>query len=207
VPTGFAGSPGCPQLLPPDGSLFKRRRCVALLARPAERTTVNVVAAVAAMTGRAELNFSHGLRLVARVTIETLMRTSQRKLGLLRVIEAPERPAVRIVTKAAGGTQPAFMARIFVTGLARKRGILETLRAVTLFARDTGMQPDEREPCNVVVEVDFLPPPCLFVALLAFRAQLAFMGIAFRVATRAGNGQLILVEIACVARFAFGFCV
>ncbi|MEQ1694230.1 MAG: hypothetical protein ABL901_00175 [Hyphomicrobiaceae bacterium] len=137
------------------------------------------------------------------MTIKALVRPCQRKLGLLCVVESPERPAIGIMTNAARRTQPAFVPRVFVAGLASKRRILEPLRAVTFFARNTGMEPNERKPCHVVVKFDLLAPTGFLVTLLAFRTKLALMRVAFRMAARARHWQLILVEIAQVAGFTF----
>ena len=91
------------------------------------------------------------------------------------------------------------MVGILVASAAGPLRILEGLALVAGLARDRSMQTDEREPRQVVVECDLLPPVRFVVTGFALGTELAFMGIVLLVAGGAIQRELVTVEIAGVA--------
>ena len=86
------------------------------------------------------------------------------------------------MAEAAGYAQPPVVAG---AGLTSKGCVFEVLRTMAFLAGDAGVEADEGEARDVVVEVDLLAPAGFFVALLAFGAELAFVGIGLGVTARA----------------------
>lgn len=143
------------------------------------------------------------LRGVAGVAVEVAMGARQRKMRLGIMVEAPERPCVRIVAKGAIGPQASFVMLVPMTGGARQPRILKPPRPVALFAGRDGMASDQRKPREVVVEGSNAAPGALAVALLAAGAELAVMAIILAMAGHAGRRQLVAIEIAGVTGVAF----
>ena len=130
---------------------------------------------------------------MAGMTLQTGMCSGQRELGFLVVIEAPEREAVGVMTARASGTKPALVMLVFVTTLARPRGILVGGGAMTLLAWYRGVEADKWKPAEVVIEGDFLAPGRFIMAALAALSELAVVGIVFLVTGDAGRRQLVAV--------------
>ena len=135
------------------------------------------------------------------VAVKPGVSTRQRKMRLFTVIEAPKRPAIRIVAGLARAPQPAFMMGIGMARLAVFSGALELGRGVAALTGHSGVQPDQGEAGHVVVEHDFLAPALFVVTAFAFIAELALVGVLLFVARDACGFQLVLVEIAGVAAF------
>ena len=156
---------------------------------------------VAAMTTEAigpDRHFGGSLGRVAGVAMQTLMRASQWKARLRGMVEPPRLPTVGGMALRALGAEPAFVLGILVAAVACHLCILEAGRAMALLAGNPGVQSDQREARHVVVEGHLLPPAGFLVALLAARAQLAFVRVIFLVAARAIGGQFVAIEIADV---------
>ncbi len=143
------------------------------------------------------------LRGMAGMAVEAPMGTRQRKMRLGIMVEAPERPCIRIVAKGAIGPEASFVMLVPMTGGARQPRILEPPRPVALFAGRDGMASDQGKPRDVVVEGSNAAPGALAVALLAAGAELAVMAVILAMAGHAGRRQLVAIEIAGVTGVAF----
>jgi len=95
---------------------------------------------------------------VTRVTIEPLVGSGERVLGLSRMIEAPASPAVGIVAKRAIGPQPTFVKLVLVATSARRACVLERGGAMALLAGHDRMAADQRKARQIVIEADRLVP-------------------------------------------------
>lgn len=142
---------------------------------------MNVILAVAIEAIRRKLQVRRTLGSVARLAGDLLVRTRQRIFGLGRMIEAPARPAVRIVAGCAVGPETALMP-VTVASFTRERRFLVRRRLVTFSTRDGSVKPDERKPCQVVVKAGLLSPTIFVVTLLAAGAERFFVRIVFLVA-------------------------
>src|SRR5215469_6308583 len=131
---------------------------MASLAGLAERALMDVIEPMAAVTTRLQNDLGHILGRVTRMTIEPFVGARQRILGLRRVIEAPARPTIWIVTKGAIGPEPTFVKLILVATAANRARVLERSGAVTLFAGDYRVAADERKARQIMIECDRLVP-------------------------------------------------
>jgi len=131
--------------LPPAGGH------VASLASLAERAIVSILAAVTAVAIHRQLQIRRRLRLVTRLASELLMRTCQRKSGLSRVIESPQRPAIRIVAGGTMAPEPSLV-KVLVTAFAGHRRVLVGGRAMTLLAGHRLVQADQGKTRDVMIE-------------------------------------------------------
>ena len=143
---------------------------------------------------------------VAGVAIEAAMGARQRKMRLGIMVEAPERPCIRIVAQSAIGPQASFVMLVPMTGGARQPRILEPPRPVALFAGGDGMASDQGKPRDVVVKGGDASPGALAVALLASGAELAVMAVILAMAGHASRRELVAIEIAAVTSVAFYLC-
>ena len=113
-------------------------------------------------------------------------------VGLLVMIEDPEVKTVWIVALGTGPAEPALVVWVLVATLAGARRILEGVRPVAFLARYGGVEADQREPRQIVVEFDFLAPARLGMTALASFAELALVRIALFVARDARCRKLFL---------------
>lgn len=113
---------------------------------------------------------------MAGLACDLLMLADERKARLFRMIESPQRPAVRVVTARASPSEPPLV-EILVTALASGRRVLVSLRAVALLARDRFVQADQGKTSELVVKGEILPPPGVVVALLAALPELPLVRV------------------------------
>jgi hypothetical protein len=184
-----------PELSSAAGPLFERHGGMAVLAVASERPLVNVVPAVTAVAVRGHGNLCHRLRRVAGVALQSLMRTGQRISGLRGMIEAPTRPAIGVVALATIGRQPAFVMGVLMAIGAGPRRVLEARRAMAFLTRDHRMATNQRKARHVMVESDFLAPAGFLVAILALRAELAFVCIIFLMTGHTRHRELVAVDM------------
>jgi hypothetical protein len=185
-----------------DGPLLKGRRGVTLFARATEGTAMNIIGAVTAVARRRQGDFCHDLEFVAGMAVKFGMRPGQCKTGLPCMIEAPPRPAIRVVTHRAPRPKPSFVMYILVARGAHLRGLLIAWRSMALLARHCGMTSNQWKSRDVVIKGDLLPPTCVLVTLLTSRTQLSLVRIVFFVARNARHAQFVTVEITDVAGIA-----
>ena len=107
-----------------------------------ERALVHVVLAVTSIAIHGQNYFGNIFGHVAGVAIQTSVRARQRVTRLRVVIEAPSRPAIRIVAERTIRAQPTLMVLVAVAGGAIQRRPLELQRAVAFLARHDGVAPD-----------------------------------------------------------------
>jgi hypothetical protein len=129
------------------------------------------------------------------------MGSRQRVACLCIVIITPALPAIRVVTKRAVGSQPAFMMPVAVTGVAIQRRPLELLGAMAFLARHDGMASNQRKPGDIVIKGRFAPAD-LSVTLFAANAKLAFVSIILLMTGRAAGAQSVAIEIPGMASIA-----
>lgn len=115
------------------------------------------------------------------------------------MIEAKQRPSVRVVTGLAARAHSALVMRILVAGGTRGWRLFEVLRGMTAFAGNRRVQADQWERRKVVIEIDFLAPARFTVATIASLAQLPPMDIVLLVATDARHLQFLAVDVTLVA--------
>lgn len=89
---------------------------------------------------------------VAGLAVEVAMGSGQGVARLGIVIEAPARPAIRVVTKRAARPQTTFVMSIAMAGLAIQRCAFEQQRAVALFARHDGVASNQRKSRDIVIK-------------------------------------------------------
>ena len=156
---------------------------------------MHIILGMTGMTGCRQLDFHHIFLAMTRVTTQPLMRSGERKLGLLVMVETPESPAIGIVARPAFRTQTAFMVRILMTSDASRLHVLERRRLVTFLARHHRMLADEREAREIMVECNLLAPVRLVMTLLAAVSQLSLVRIVLFVTGVAVPTQLVAVNI------------
>src|SRR5215475_1066728 len=123
-------------------------------------------------------------------------------MGLLVVIKAPARPAIWVVAGGAVAPQPAGMVDVLVAAAAGARGILVGLGPVAAFAGHGGVQSDQGEMGQVVVEGHCLAPTGLLVTGLAGRPKLALVRVVLAMAGDASGRQPVAPGIGGVAALA-----
>lgn len=146
----------------------------------AKRPAMDVILAVTVEAICRKLQGRRILGGMARLARHLLMRASQRIFGLGRMIEAPARPAVRIVAGCTVGSETSLVP-VIVAFFTREGRVFVGRRLVTFRTRDRSMKPDERKPCQVMVEPGLLSPTIFVMALLASRAERIFVWIIFLV--------------------------
>lgn len=129
---------------------------------------MNVVLLVAAKACRGQVNLPFGDFPVASAAVQPEMGAIKAVIGLTVVVEAPESPAIGVVTQLAIDAQTTFV-NVFglMTADAFQDRVSVFPRQVALFARGRRMQPDERKTCKVMVEEDFGAPTRLVVTAVA----------------------------------------
>lgn len=143
---------------------------------------------------------------MAGMAIEAAVCPCQRVASLRVVIEAPSRPAIRVVAKCAISPEAPLMMHVTMAGSAIQRRALECLRAMAPFARHDGVAPNQRKSCDVVIERRHAAPSVFTVTRLATTAELTIVPIILTVTGYAGSAQLIAIKIAGMARVALDLC-
>lgn len=82
---------------------------------------------------------------MAKVALALLMRTGERKFGLLVMIETPKCPAIGIMTLNAIFPETGLVIAVFMTSQAFRRCVLEGLCLVTFLAKRNAVQANQRE--------------------------------------------------------------
>lgn len=113
---------------------------------------------------------------MAGLACDLLMLPYERKARLLRMIESPQGPAVRVVAARASPSEPPLV-EILVTAFASGGRVLVSLGAVALLARDRFVQADQGKPGELVVERKILPPARVVVAPLTALPQLPLVRV------------------------------
>ena len=172
------------------------------LAQAPERAAMRVVPAVARIAIRGQRDLGDIPGGVAGLTIEAAMRAGQPVSRLRVVIEAPPRPAIRVVAEPAIRREAALMMLIRMAGDASRRRILERQRPMAFLAGHDGVSTDQRKTRHVVIEGHYAAPARLSVTLLATATELTFVPVILAVAGHTGRRQLVAIEIAGVAGIA-----
>jgi hypothetical protein len=175
---------------------------MAPLARAPERAMMCVISTVAGIAILRQDDFGDVFRGVTGVAQQALVGAGERILRLSVVIEAPPRPAVRVVAKRTVGPQAPFMMLVLMAARASARDTLEQHRTMALFARDHCVAADQRKSGEIVVERDLLTPAGLAMALLATVAELPSVRIVFPVAGHTVCRELVAIESAGMATVA-----
>lgn len=136
------------------------------------------------------------------MALQSLVRTGKREARLLVMVEPPAGPAIGVVTLRAGIPEATGMMLIIVAARARARRVLEGWRTMAFFTRHSCVEANERKPCEVVIERNFLAPAGFVVTLVAARSELPFVSIILLVASDTCCRELVAIEIAFVTRVA-----
>jgi hypothetical protein len=128
-----------------------------------------VILAVTRHAIRRQCRLCEILRGVTGLAIEAAMGSRQRVARLRIVIKTPALPAIRVVTKRAVGSQPAFMMPVAVTGVAIQRRPFELLGTMAFLARHDGMASNQGKAGDIVIKGRFAPTD-LSVTLFAATA-------------------------------------
>lgn len=175
----------------PDVHVSPAGRDVAALAILPERTPMYISTHVTADAVRCQLE-GRRFRLVAGFANDLFVGSGQRKFRLPRMIKTPACPAVGIVATAAATPKPPLV-EILVTFFAGSRRVLVHGRPVAFLARNRGMQSDQRETRQLVIECQILSPIRVAVASFAPLAELAFVRVLLAVAGNAGRCEPVAV--------------
>lgn len=141
------------------------------------------------------------------MAIEPAMGAIKCIAGLRIVVEAPTRPAVRIVAEHAIAPEATLVVLVLVAARASARRILKLRRPMAVFAWHDRMASDQRETRDIVIEGHFLTPAGFPVALLTSIAELTLVRIVLLMTGHASGRELIAIEIAGMAGIAFYLCV
>lgn len=144
---------------------------------------------------------------VAGNAFQSGMGAAQDEARLVIMIEAPKRPAVRVVTTIAVCSERVLVESILVALGAGGRRIAISRRMMALLTRHGGVQADQRELRHVMIERDLLTPALLVVAGLTILAELAFVRILAPVTRIARRRELVLKEVSGMTTFTFNPCV
>lgn len=159
-----------------------------------EIPAVGVVRPMTGMTIAGQLDFLRDRRLVAGLAGDPLMGAVQGKIGLLVMVECPHAPPVRVVTLPAGRSQPVFVRIVFLVARgAFEFGILESGREVALLARYDGVQTDQGETGQVVVEGHFFFPALFIVTSLAALSFLPLVDVVCLVTGKAIDLEFLFI--------------
>ena len=143
-----------------------------------EGTVVGVVLGMAATAAARQLDFSLDGTPVTGVAVDLPVRTPQREARLLIVIELPDLPAVRVVTQPALRPEPPEMdVLLAVAAVACDARILVARRRVALLAGGDGVEAQQRETREIVLEEDAHGPTSLVVAGVAAAALLSSVNV------------------------------
>ena len=164
---------------------------VAAITLSSEITLVNIVPPMAATACRRQLNFAAHRNEVTAVASQSFVRTVEDIVGLLVMVEYPQRPAVRVMAAIAVWAETLtvnIIAPVAVdTGVG---GILVGGRKMTLFTRNHCMQSDERKLGQVVIEEDFSSPRVFVMTIAALFPLLTIVNVVARMTAVATHGQL-----------------
>jgi len=120
------------------------------------------------------------------------MGTLKSKIGGGVMIELPERPTIRVVTAGAVVAERLLVYVVLTVAVRATRGnILEGRGGVTLLAGRGGMQADQRELGQVMIEYHLVTPAGFAVTARAVLTLLAEMHVIGAVAINAACLQLI----------------
>ena len=156
---------------------------MAPLAALAEASAMLVVAAMTGVAGRGHAHFLAHRLAVAGIAMESLVPALEDEFGLRVVIEPPERPSVGVVARSTFGPEAALVrVAFFVAVRAFESRPLVGGGEVAFLARHDGVQPDKREPRQIVIEEDFLGPTAGIMAAFAQRAEAALVHVVALVA-------------------------
>ena len=109
---------------------------MATLASGPERPTVNVVLFVATEARRGQVNLPFDDLSVAGAAIQPEMSAIEAIIGLAVMVEAPENPAIRVVTELATRGQTAFVNVLGLMAVDAFQGRVSVFpRQVALFTR------------------------------------------------------------------------
>jgi len=129
---------------------------------------------------------------VARVAVELLVHAEEREIRLAGVLEAPKTPAVRVVAEGTGRPQAAQVDVVVrVTGDALDGCVPVRRCGVALLAGGHRVEPEQREPRQVVLEEHLDRPASLVVTLATAFALLALVYVVVAVTCPAGCVELL----------------
>lgn len=161
---------------------------MAPLAALAKASAMLVIAAMTGVAGRGHAHFLAHRFAVACIAMESLVPAAEYEFGLGVVIETPERPSVRIVARSTFRPEAALVrVAFFVAVCAFESRPLVGGGEVAFLARHDGVQPDQREPRQIVIEEDFFGPAAGIMAAFALRAEATFVYVVALVAGVAGR--------------------
>lgn len=179
---------------------------MALVTGSAECSLMAVVLPMTCDAGRGRRGAPQ-LILVARMTIERLVRASQHEPCLTIMVKAPELPAVGRMARGTERAKAAFMMRILVAARTRGCSSLVGCGSMAVLAGHRCVQADQGKAREFMIKRDLLAPTGLLVALLAGLTQLAFVWILRLVTSHACLGGLGDLLFAAMATFAAHFSV
>ncbi len=131
-------------------------------------------------------------REMAAGALQFAVCAEQWKVRIARMVEHPQRPAVRRMARPALLAQAAFVHIVGgVATIAISRGSGELHRGVTLHATDEPMQTQQRELRQVVIELEPRTPIVLAMTSGAFACDLVGVRILTGVAAFAILGQFL----------------
>lgn len=163
-----------------------------------------IIAAVASAAGMGQADRVAHRFAMTGLAAESFMGAIQGVIGLRRVIETPEGPAVRVVTQPAFRSEPLFVGiTFFVTLGTFERGSLEGGGEMAFFAGHDRMLADKRELRQIMVKEYFFGPAAGIVTAFALVAQASLVNVVALVAPVAGHAQLVFDDgtlVACFAR-------
>lgn len=157
---------------------------------------MNVVLFVTTEAGLGQVDLPIDDVPVAGAAVQPEMGAIKAIIGLTVVVEAPEGPAIRVVTQVAVGAQTAFVNVFgFMAVDTLQKRVFVFRRQVALFARDRRMQSDEREARKVMVEEDFGAPTRFVMTVFTSLPLLTFVNIVLLMASETRRSQLLLLWI------------
>jgi len=126
-----------PSFLSPDAGAFPTDAAMAAGAVSAKAAMMHVIARMAVAAILRQLHFIRRLH-VTGLARDLGMRTLERKMGGLAMVELPELPTVRVVACGARFAQVAFMDIVTLVATdAISRGVAIGARGVAFLAADT----------------------------------------------------------------------
>ena len=144
---------------------------------------------------------------MAGVAREALVTTIEHETRASIVIEIPLLPIARVVALLARRSQPTLVRVVLlVARAALARRIFECGCLVAVLARNLRVFAEQREPREPVIECG-LGPTTLVMALLATVTFLALVFVILTVTRVARGIELLLIQIAGMARAAFHLAV
>ena len=166
---------------------------MAALALSAETTAVFVIGR---MAGDTELRLIECMTLhrvaVAGLADQTAMGTFETEVGGLVVIELPERPTIRVMAACAIIAERLLVHVVLAVAVIAACGdILESRGGLTLFAGRSGMQANQREVRQIMIEYHLVTPAAFAVAARTILALLTAMDIVGAVTVDAAGLQFV----------------